>query len=80
MIREMCWRCFAGQSAKEVEVRAVELAQEHVEEEVAIFEHEDEVAQEAMEAVMEEVTAVTAVRELTTLWAFPLHANERILA
>jgi hypothetical protein len=54
MIREMCQRRFSGQTAEEVEVRAVELAWQHVEEEVATFEREGEVAEVA---VMEDATA-----------------------
>jgi hypothetical protein len=44
MIRNMCrWR-FATQTAEKLEVRAVELARAHAEEEVAAFEREGEVA------------------------------------
>jgi hypothetical protein len=59
-IHEMCrWR-FAGQMAEEVEVQAVELARQHVEEEVVAFERKGEVAEEAMKVVMEEAVAVAA--------------------
>jgi hypothetical protein len=45
-------------AAEEVEVQAVELARQHVEEEVAAFERKGEVAQDAMKVVMEEAVAV----------------------
>jgi hypothetical protein len=48
VIRNMCRRCFAAQTVEELEVRAVELARAHAEEEVAAFEREGEVAQKAM--------------------------------
>jgi hypothetical protein len=54
----MCRRRFAAQAAEEV--HAVELARQHAEQEVAAFEREGEVAQEAMDMVMEEATAVAA--------------------
>jgi uncharacterized membrane protein YgcG len=56
----MCRQRFAAQTAEEVEVQAMELAQKHAEEEVAAFECEGEVAQETMQAVMEEAAAVAA--------------------
>jgi hypothetical protein len=59
-IRNMCRRRFAAQAAEEVEVQAVELARQHAEQEVAAFEREGEVAQEAMDRVMEEAAAVAA--------------------
>jgi hypothetical protein len=40
----MCRRRFVDQTAEEVEVRAVEQAPAHAEEEVAVFEGEGEVA------------------------------------
>jgi hypothetical protein len=38
-IREMCRQRFAGHTTEEVEVRAVALAKQHLEDEVAAFEH-----------------------------------------
>jgi hypothetical protein len=40
----MCRRRFAAQTAKELEMQAVELARKHAEDEVAAFEREGEVA------------------------------------
>jgi hypothetical protein len=57
-IRKMCQRRFTGQTAEEVVVRAVELDRPRAEVRVAIFEHKGEVAQEAVEVVMEEAAAV----------------------
>jgi hypothetical protein len=59
-IRNMCRRRFAAQTAEELEMQAVELAQQHAEDKVAAFEHEREVAQAAMVRVLEDASAVTA--------------------
>jgi hypothetical protein len=40
----MCHRRFTAQTAKELEMQAVELARKHAEDEVAAFEREGEVA------------------------------------
>jgi hypothetical protein len=59
-IRNMCRRCFAAQTAEELEVQAVELARLHDEDEVTAFEREGEVAQAAMVRVLEDAAAVAA--------------------
>jgi hypothetical protein len=58
-IRNMCRRRFAAQAAEEVQVQAVELARQHAKE-VAAFDREGEVAQKAMDRVMEEASVVAA--------------------
>jgi type IV secretory pathway VirD2 relaxase len=60
MIRNICRRRFAAHTTEELEVRAMELAQVHAEEEVAAFEREGEVAQKAMVKVLEDAAAVAA--------------------
>jgi hypothetical protein len=47
MIRKMCRQRFTAHTADEVEVRATTLARQRAEEEVATFEHEDELSEEA---------------------------------
>jgi hypothetical protein len=59
-IHNMCRRCFAAQTAKELEMQAMELARQHVEDEVAAFEREGEVAQAAMVRVLEDASVVAA--------------------
>jgi ABC-type methionine transport system ATPase subunit len=59
-IRNMCRRCFAAQTAEELEMQAVELARQHTEDEVAAFEHEGEVAHAAMVSVLEDASTVAA--------------------
>jgi hypothetical protein len=60
MIRNMCRRRFAAQTAEELEVQVVELARLHAEDEVAAFKREGEVAQAAMVRVLEDMAAVAA--------------------
>jgi hypothetical protein len=57
MIRNVCRRRFAAQTVEELKVRTVELAQSHVEEEVAAFDRKGEAA---MVRVLEDVAAVAA--------------------
>jgi hypothetical protein len=59
-IQEMCRNRFTGKTAEKVEVRATTLAQLHAEEEVAAFEREGTVAEEAMESMVEEAMEVVA--------------------
>jgi hypothetical protein len=59
-IRNMCRRCFAAQTAEELEMQAVELAWQHAKDEVAAFEREGEVAQAAMVRVLEDASVVAA--------------------
>jgi hypothetical protein len=56
-IRNVCRRRFTAQSVEELKVRTVELAQSHVEEEVAAFDREGEAA---MVRVLEDAAAVAA--------------------
>jgi hypothetical protein len=58
-IRKMCRQRFAVHTADEVEVRAMTLAWQRAEEEVAAFEHEDELFEEAMEEAAKEAAKVT---------------------
>jgi hypothetical protein len=60
MIRNICRRPFAAQTAKELEMQAVELARQHAEDEVATFECKGEVAQAAMVRVLEDASVVAA--------------------
>jgi hypothetical protein len=60
MIRNMCCRRFAAQTAEELEMHAMELARQHAEDEVAAFEREGEVAQAAMVRVLEDASVVAA--------------------
>jgi hypothetical protein len=57
-IQEICRNRYAEQTREEVEVWATALARLHVEEEVCAFKHKGEVAQRAMEDVVEEATKV----------------------
>jgi hypothetical protein len=58
MIHEMCRQRFAGHTAEEVEVRVMAPARQNTEEEEAAFEREGEVADEAMEELMENAADV----------------------
>jgi hypothetical protein len=58
MICNMCRRRFAAQTAEELEMQAMELARQHAEDEVVVFEREGEVTQAAMVRVLEDASAV----------------------
>jgi hypothetical protein len=59
-ICNMCHRRFTAQMVEELEMQAMELARQHVEDEVAAFECKREVAQATMVSLLEDSSTVAA--------------------
>jgi hypothetical protein len=74
MIRNMFRQRFAENMADEVEVRAMDLAHQHADEEVATFKHEGEVAEKVMEA--EASVAIDKMHTAATRKAMETMAKE----